>query len=143
MLISTKIINEVLSRNETEAEVRYLWLADDYNNIPDLTGLFVEGTEVPIEENWRSPFIGATLDDVAEYLRGVPKPPKSLCKTYFVVLDLQLYEQRDLLMIYNIEDGILEGLACSANWVGCWLTGHDRDTWEERYKSWMEGDQPT
>ncbi|KJX92720.1 hypothetical protein TI39_contig5830g00006 [Zymoseptoria brevis] len=74
------------------------WLADDYNNLADYPDIGLDeriehGTHLPLDEGWRSPFVGKTLEDAAGYLRSVPKPRKPLCKTWFAVLDAKLYRE--------------------------------------------------
>ncbi|EME40305.1 hypothetical protein DOTSEDRAFT_28201 [Dothistroma septosporum NZE10] len=71
--------NEVLSRNEDEATGTCFWLAEHNNKLPDFTGMSVDVESAPIDENWRQHFVGATLEDLADYVRAVPRPPKWLC----------------------------------------------------------------
>ena len=130
------MINDVLQRNKDEARSWWLWLVDDHNNLPAFTGHAIDGTQAPVDETWTSPFIGASVEDAAAYLRSVPKPKKPLCKTYFTVLDRKRLEEHDQIMIYNQVGGEIQGVPCTAGWAGEWLTGHERDTWEERYSGW-------
>ncbi|KAF7188139.1 hypothetical protein HII31_10424 [Pseudocercospora fuligena] len=137
--VPSKMINEVLRGNHEDTGAWYLWVVDDINNLPDMRGEAVDGTQGDIYDNWCSPFTGASIQDAAEYLRNVPKPRKPLCKKYFTVLERQRYEEHGQLWICNIVEGEIQSVPCIAWWVATWLTGHDRDVWEERYECWIEG----
>ena len=132
----TKMINDVLQRNKDEAAHWWLWHVDDHSSLPDFPGHAVDGTHALVEETWRSLFIETSVEDAAEDLRSVPEPKKPLCKTYFAVLDRQRYEENDQIMIYNMVGDEVQGVPCTAGWAGEWRTGHERDTWEERYRGW-------
>jgi hypothetical protein len=123
-----------------------LWLADDYNNLPDFYHRVPEQpitpnphTKLPLDPNWRSPFRGKTVEDAAEFLRSVPKPRKPLCKTYFAVLDMTLYwEQGYVLVCKILEGGQVQSIACAASCVGIFFGGFDRITWDESLTDWEE-----
>ncbi|KAK4612182.1 hypothetical protein CLAFUW4_12746 [Fulvia fulva] len=97
-----QMINEVLQRNYEHADDWYFCLADDYDNIPDLGGDWVAGTYQPIDEDWYSPGVGATIEEVKEYIQSVPKPPKPLSKVHFAILDRDRYERHDQILICKV-----------------------------------------
>lgn len=46
----------------------HYWLADFYENIPPESVFAQEGTKLPIDPLWQSPFIGKTIEDVAKFM---------------------------------------------------------------------------
>ncbi|KXT07934.1 hypothetical protein AC579_6696 [Pseudocercospora musae] len=136
------MINEVLRKNHEDNGAWYFWVVDDINELPDLLSNPVSGTQDDVDENWRSPFAGASIQEAVEYLRNVLKPRKPLCKKYFALLERQRYERHGQLLICNIVNGEVQSIPCIAWWAGTWLMGHDRDVWGERYECWTEGEQP-
>ena len=135
-----QMINE-LQRNHEDTSDWHLWLADDYNNLPDFTGMWVEGTHQPIDARWRSPGLGASMEEVVEFIQSIPKPPKSVSKMYFVMLDPQRYEQFDEVLVCKILGQEVQCIPCDAGWVSTYLVGHQRDRWQERWKAWTESGQ--
>ncbi|SMY28472.1 unnamed protein product [Zymoseptoria tritici ST99CH_1A5] len=140
--ISVAEIEDVLQRNYTDAGHAGFWLADDYHNLADYPDVGLDeriehGTHLPLDETWRSPFVGKTIEDAAEYLRGVPKPRKPLCKTWFAVLDAKLYREEDQVLICKIrEDGRVESMPCVAAFVTVHFDGYDRGYWDLELDSW-------
>lgn len=116
-----QMINEVLQRNYEHADDWYFCLADDYDNIPDLGGDWVAGTYQPIDEDWYSPGVGATIEEVKEYIQSVPKPPKPLSKVHFAILDRDRYERHDQILICKIEGEKVQCIPCTAPWAAGWL----------------------
>jgi hypothetical protein len=55
-----------------------------------------------VDQSWTSPFVGRSIEDVANFIRNIPKPPKPLCKTFFAVMQKDLYDRKDKLFIYKI-----------------------------------------
>jgi hypothetical protein len=55
-----------------------------------------------MDEGWKSPFAGKSIEDAANFIRNTPKPPKPLCKTYFAVMEEELYEEHRLLKVCKI-----------------------------------------
>jgi hypothetical protein len=55
-----------------------------------------------MDEGWKSPFAGKSIEDAANFIRNTPKPPKPLCKTYFAVMEEELYEEHRLLEVCKI-----------------------------------------
>ncbi|SMY21022.1 unnamed protein product [Zymoseptoria tritici ST99CH_1A5] len=137
-------IEEVIRRNLEDSNDSNLWLADDYNNLPDLPDFELNlgtlgATEAPLDPNWQSPFGGKTLQDAARYLRSVPKPRKPLCKTYFVVLDGTFYQKHDQVFVCKVlESGEVQSVPCEAARVSVYLGGHDRSYWDQDLDNWED-----
>lgn len=117
----------------------YLWLADTYDTIPDYDPSNPpEGTPSTVSSAWRSPFIGASLQDIAAFIVTAPKPPKPLCKEYFAVLEKQRYEQDKKLLIYkNMEPSTeiqgeikLQSVPCPVDMAGHFFISFHRDHWK-------------
>ena len=133
----------MLRRNEDDMECPSLWLADDYNNLPDYHPYLPspEGTRRPLNPNWQSPFRGKTVAEAADFLRSVPKPPKPLCKTYFAVYNKALYREQDHIVVCRIlEDGQVQSIPCRAACLSRYFALHDPDldAWEQCLTSWEE-----
>jgi hypothetical protein len=136
----SQMINEALRLSTKEEGASYLWLADTYDTLsnydPDNPG--AEGTLDLLDSNWRSPFVGSSVEEVAAFIRAAPKPPKPLCKTFFAVLEKNQFEQSKELSVYKILDveGATDGeiklqsVPCPAYLVGYFFTSF------ERYGSW-------
>jgi hypothetical protein len=96
-------MNQVLDDNTEEADEPYLWLADTYASLPDYRPNYrTFGTRTPINKDWKSPFVGKTIADAANFVRNAPKPPKPLCKRFFAVLQQDRFEQSGELLICKI-----------------------------------------
>jgi hypothetical protein len=79
------MINEVLQKAHDGDETHDLWLAHSYDSIVDIANsLQSSGTRPPVDEQWRSPFIGKSIKNAAGFVKNenAPKPPKALNKTY-------------------------------------------------------------
>lgn len=87
-----------------------IWLADtDYANLPDFNGsAFIEGTRPTVEITWHSPLVNKSLTKTITQIRDVPKPPKAVCKTFFAVLQRELYEQRGMVLVCKVVEGASE-----------------------------------
>ena len=80
-----------------------LWLADTYEGLPDFqVGARPESTSPPIDSDWKSPFIGKSIEDAANFVRNTPKPPKPLNRTWFAVLQKELFKESRELLICKI-----------------------------------------
>jgi hypothetical protein len=128
------MINEALRLSTKEEEESYLWLADTYDTISDYNpeNPGAEGTLGPIDSDWRSPFVGSSVEEVAAFIRAAPKPP--MCRRFFAVLRNEQFEQSKQLLIYKIldveggnDDEIkLQSVPCPAYLVGYFFTSFDR-----------------
>jgi hypothetical protein len=130
------MINEVIRSNAEEEGEPYLWLADTYDTLPDYDpdNPAADGTLGPVDSNWRSPFVGSSVEEVAAFIKVAPKPPKPLCKRFFAVLRKEQFEQNKQLLIYKIldtEEGSggeikLQSVPCPAHLAGFFYTSRDR-----------------
>jgi hypothetical protein len=130
------MIKEVLRLSREEHGGSYLWLADTYDTLPDYNpdNPGAEGTLALVDPNWRSPFVGSSVEAVAAFIRAAPKPPKPLCKRFFAALKKERFEQSKELLIYKIlgaEDGKddevkLTSVPCPAYLVGFFFMRWDR-----------------
>lgn len=120
-----------------------LWLADDdYENLPDFNGFtYIEGTTPTVEPSWRSPFAGKSLAEVATWMRGIPKPPKAVCKPFFAAVQKDLYEQRGMILICKVmEDGETpHTIPYVASHVAAWHAAYDRHKWQMDWERQVEG----
>lgn len=111
-----------------------VWLADDnYEHLPDFQGATaVRGTEPTVQATWKSQFLGKSLADIVTWVRNIPKPPKAVCKSYFAVLQKDLYEQRGMVLICKVVDGQPEPetLPWTATRISKWLVAYRRADWD-------------
>lgn len=78
-------------------------MADAYSNLPNYRPNYkIDGTASPISKDWRSPFVGKSIEDAANFIRNAPKPPKPLCKRFFAVLQKDKSDQSPSLLICKI-----------------------------------------
>lgn len=136
-------INEALRLSTEEEGEPYLWLADTYDTIPDYNpeSPGSQGTLGPIGSDWRSPFVGSSVEEVAAFIQVAPKPPKPLCKRFFAVLRKEQFVQSKQLLIYKIVDieddsggGIeLQSVPCPVYLTGYFFMSYDRypSIWEQ------------
>ena len=66
------------------------------------------GTMAPIDDAWRSPFVGKSIADAANFVRSAPKPQKPLSRRFFAVLQKEFYEQTGMALICRISPGDVE-----------------------------------
>jgi hypothetical protein len=91
-----------------------------------------------VNSDWRSPFVGSSLQEIVAFIKAVPKPSKPLCKRFFAVLQKEQYEQNKQLSIYKILDGSedeserkLQVVPCPAHYAGLFFVSYDRYYWDE------------
>ena len=131
------MIDEVLRRPYDDVEHDYLWLADSYDNLVELPeGCDVRRHRPQVDAQWRSPFVGRTIREAAEFVRNAPKPPKALNKVHFVILEKAQYEDNGWLTVCKVVDEEVQSLACVAESVSSFLSGYDRDTLDESLRIW-------
>ncbi|SMR45872.1 unnamed protein product [Zymoseptoria tritici ST99CH_1E4] len=135
-------VEDVLRRNFEDSKDEHLWLAEDYNSLPDLPDIELDvqvasGTSRPLNPRWKSRFEGKTIQDAADFLGSVPKPRKPLCKTYFAVLNKMRYQEHDQILICKIlENGQVQSIPCVATRVALFFIGYERDEWDESFSRW-------
>ncbi|KAF2170363.1 hypothetical protein M409DRAFT_19183 [Zasmidium cellare ATCC 36951] len=137
--IPQSMINEVLSTNAASNDgEHYLWPADTYSTLPRLRHWpHPETVRPPIDPNWRSLFIGKTLQQPARFVRNAPKP---LCRTFFAVLERERYERDGCIRVCKVvsADGVVQSFFYNGDEVALYIEAHDRDTWEETWRSLRE-----
>lgn len=127
----------------------------DYDSLPDFNGpMAVPGTQPPIPPTWQSPFLGKSLEEIAEWVRGIPKPPKAVCKAFFAVLKKEVYEERGIVMICKVgegdgkgdrdgdgdgEGGEVQTLPWTASRVTGWLVAYNRENWKDDWEDQVWG----
>lgn len=121
----------------------YLWLADTYDTLADYDPSNPpEGTRSTINNTWRSPFIGSSLQDIATFIDAVPKPPKPLCTRYFAVLEKKRYDQDKKVLIYRIpetwaesqSESTLQSVPCPVHLAGHFFISFYRSDWKTAVK---------
>jgi hypothetical protein len=135
------MINEALRMDMEEQGEPLLWLADTYDTIPDYDPASpgAQGTLGPVDSNWRSPFIGSSVEEVASFIRATPKPTKPLSKLFFAVLQKERFEQSKQILIYKILDVAgagdgsfkLQSVPCPVHLAGYFLCSYDRYFWKQ------------
>jgi hypothetical protein len=131
-------LNDILRANMDVTDEPYLWLADTHDTLPDYDPANpAEGNRGAVDSDWRSPFIGSSVEEVAGFIQAVPKPPKPLCKRFFAVLQKHRYEDKKQVLIYTIpadaagsqSGGKLESVPCPAHLVSLFFVSYMRDHW--------------
>jgi len=116
-----------------------IWLADDdYEDLPEFKGpTFIEGTRPTVEATWRSPFVGKSLAETVAWVRGIPKPPKPVCKKFFAVLQKGLYEQHGEVLVCKVKKNKSEPqtIRYNANHIAAFRAAYYRDNWQEDWES--------
>ena len=137
-LTVNQIVNAVLSSNiQDMGGARVLQLADAYDSLPNWDrNAAPEGTEPSIATTWQSPFIGKSLLEVAAWIRRIPKPPKPINKTYFAVLQKDLYEQNKQVLICRVRGNgrRVETIPMDARSIGEFQWLFRRPDWYWRHK---------
>lgn len=113
--------------------VRAVQLADTHDTLPDWTRIYGpegDGTEPIVAATWRSPFVGKSLEEIASWIREIPKPPKRINKTYLAVLQKELYEREGQVLICRIEKGRrVETIPMDAHSIGGFQWLFRREDW--------------
>jgi len=140
------MIDEALRLNAEKAGMSYLWLADAYDTLPDYDSENpgAEGTTGPVASDWRSPFVGSSAEEAADFIRAAPKPSKPLSKLFFAVLIKEQFEHNKQLLIYKIlrveggnDDEVkLQSVPVPIHLASCFFTERDRypQNWDRAIK---------
>lgn len=101
--VPLEMIEDILKGTAKEMSyIYYYWLADDYSTLPqEQENGQIEGTIPPLPRTWRSPFLGATVEQAFEYVKDAPG--ELLNRKHIVVLDKQLFEERRMLRVFRME----------------------------------------
>lgn len=112
----------------------YVQLADTYENLPDFINEDRQQvTEPNVAATWKSPFVGKSLEEIASWILGIPKPPKAISKTYFAVLQKEFYEREGEVLMCRIFGGDeikrIETIPMTASRFGQFVPLFRREDW--------------
>lgn len=121
--------------------IHNIWAADT-NSLEDLTEEDEEATVPPIEESWQSPFAGQSVKNAFEPLALVPLD-KSLNRTFIIVLNQALYEQKKWVVIYRIDEGgEITSILCVAHMCMTFIDSETEHHWPEYLEEWRRYGKP-
>jgi len=133
-------LNDLLQKAHDGSTVDrwYYYLAtDDYASAPHKKpdGPSEDGTEAPIDKSFKSPFVGKSVADVAEWLKKKPKDV-ALDPNFFAVLDKKAKEGEGSIVLCRLGNDVLKGdeLSCvlkTAEDSSLELGGMEYGRWEE------------
>jgi hypothetical protein len=135
------MINEVLEQVHKRCHIHDIWLADTV--IPEgLTDEDDEATVPPIDESWQSPFVGQPVDRAFEFLATM-SPEKSLNRTFIIVWNKALYERKNWVVIYRIdENGEITCIPCAAHMCMVFVDSYTWHLWPEYLEEWYKDGKP-
>jgi hypothetical protein len=83
-------------------------------------------------------FFRKTLADASAWVRGIPKPPKAINKSYFVALKREIFEKAGKVIICKALDGEKEPQAIlyRIDELGMWIASYNRHRWEQDYEKY-------
>lgn len=136
-----KTINKILEDNFNKAYCVTVWLADDYDTMPDFNALPHE-TGISVRLNWRSPVVRKTaedrrsLADAVAFISNIPKSPKPINKAFFAALDKDLYEKTGKVLKCKIIEGETEPetVPIAADNIAWFSVLFHREDWEEVFE---------
>lgn len=101
----------------------------------------VSGTAPSVAATWKCPFLGKSLAEISAWVRGIPKPPKAVCKAFFAVLTRELFEERGVVRICKVvgEGEEVQTLPWTATRVTGWLVAYKRENWEGDWEDQVWG----
>jgi hypothetical protein len=135
------MINEVLVKTIKDTGADDVWLADTIESLI-VADEDRDGTKAPINELWQSPFSGKSVEEAFKYLATVSLE-LSLNRTYIMVLNKALYEQKDWLVIYRIdEDGEITSIPCDTQMCMVHIDSYSWHHWPEYLEEWREEGKP-
>lgn len=106
---------------------------DAYDDLPDYTGGGLCG-HIGIDSNWRSPFIGKTIEEAAEFIANAPMPSKALNRNFFAVFDKAQYDATGQVIICKTPNPAVgreevQKIPCYAGKVALFFVGFEEDSW--------------
>ena len=107
---------------------------DTYENLPDYTGNSISG-QTEVDSNWRSPWVGKSLDDVAEFVKDIDRATKGISRSYFAILQKGLDEQDyDVRICKTPNDAVgrteVQSAPYQADAISGFFAAFDEDNWE-------------
>lgn len=134
------MINEVLEKNEKESDVYHLWLADTSGSYPREHD--DDATIPPITSSWQSSFAGKTVEQAFEFLATIPLDI-SIDRRTLVVLHKHLYESKDWVVVYEIdEQGEITSIPCATEYTVMYLDSYQWLDWDVNLAQWREDGCP-
>lgn len=101
-----------------------------------------EATVPPVDESWQSPFVGQSVDEAFRFLATV-SPEKSLNRTFIVVLNKALFDQKKWLILYRInERGEITSAPCAAHMTMVYINSYNWHIWPELLDKWRKHGKP-
>ena len=85
------------------------------------------------------------MAEISAWVRGIPKPPKAVCKAFFAVLTRELFEERGVVRICKVvgegegEGEEVQTLPWTASRVTGWLVSYRRENWEDDWEDQVWG----
>lgn len=137
----TQTIEEIIKNAAERCEMYCYWLADTYESLPERKyedTVPDGGTVPPIDSTWRSPFIGKTMQQCADFVKNAPSD-RGLCKLHFVILDKEQYERDGWVTCGKIMDnGEISAIPGDATLSTEFLYGYDDGMWDSYIQDWEE-----
>ena len=135
------MINKLLEQVYEKCHIHKIWLADT-NFLGDLTEEDEEATVPPIDESWQPPFVGQSVEKAFHFLSTLPLD-KSLNRTFIIVWDQSLYEQKRWAVIYRIdENGEITSIPCAAQMCMTFIDSGTECRWPEYLEEWRKDGKP-
>ena len=111
-----------------------MWLVDSYENLPNYTGKLIRG-HTEVDSDWRSPWLGKSLDDLGEFVKNIDVTTKAIRRNYFAVLQKGSDEQDYKVLICKTPNEAVgrtevQHTAYQANEVSTFHVAFDEDNWE-------------
>ena len=110
------------------------WPPSSFDCLPDFDlEETKEGTEADgVPDAWKSPFVGRSLGFASSWIAWIPKPPKRINKTYFVVLQRELWEREGRVLVCKVRgEGrrAVQTIPVKASEVGRFQVMFRRERW--------------
>jgi hypothetical protein len=98
----------------------------------------LEGYDSVKTDDWRSPFIGQTVEDAVAWVRAIPKPGKEVTRTFCAVLQRGVFEESGNVLICKTPNEAvgraeIQTIPCSAGKIGSFHLAFVRGEWADCY----------
>lgn len=135
------MINQFLTQAAEPDDRLQFWLADTYETLPEQA--IDEGTEPPIDNAWRSPFVGKSVEEAAEFVKNAPGG-KGLDKSFFAVLEEGFYRDNGWVTVCRIDydGGPVTAMGTGAKSSAKYLYGHYGEGWDVALQDWDTSFKP-
>lgn len=144
--VPPEYIEDILEQNGQCLGCYDIWLPGDYSTLPLPAPYDHQDTCPPVPPNYRSPFIGATIEQAFDHVLYAPEGRVN--KKHIIVLEKKLFEEKQWVRIYrkesndpefvvrNLQPGNITDLPGNAYNVSELLGGYDRDNWDQYIEDW-------